>query len=87
MKEWISFVKRWRLAAIFPTPTSISVSVPELLNDRFTAENVAAALRPLLEDTPERARMVADLAEARTKLGGADPMGRVCEVVEELLAT
>jgi len=61
--------------------------VPELLNDRFTAENVAGALRPLLEDTPERARMVADLAEARTKLGGADPMGRVCEVVEELLAT
>jgi len=57
------------------------------LNDRFTAENVAGALRPLLEDTPERARMVADLAEARTKLGGADPMGRVCEVVEQLLAT
>ena len=26
--------------------------VPELLQDRFTAENVAAALRPLLADTP-----------------------------------
>ncbi len=38
--------------------------VPELLQDRFTAANVAAALRPLLDDTPERAQMIADLAEA-----------------------
>jgi len=59
--------------------------VPELLNERFTAENVAAALRPLLEDGPERARMVADLAEARAKLAGEDPIGRVCRAVEELL--
>jgi lipid-A-disaccharide synthase len=59
--------------------------VPELLNERFTAENVAAALRPLLEETPERARMVADLAEARAKLVGEDPIGRVCTAVEELL--
>ena len=42
--------------------------MPELLNERFTAENVAAALRPLLEDGPERARMMADLAEARARL-------------------
>jgi lipid-A-disaccharide synthase len=60
--------------------------VPELLNERFTAENVAAALRPLLEDGPERARMVSDLAEARAKLAGEDPIGRVCTAVEELLA-
>jgi lipid-A-disaccharide synthase len=60
--------------------------VPELLNDRFTAENVAAALRPLLEDTPERERMVAELAAARAKLGGEDPIGRVCAAVGELLA-
>lgn len=60
--------------------------VPELLNDRFTAENLAATLRPLLEDTPERERMIADLAEARAKLTGEDPIGRVCTAVEELLA-
>jgi lipid-A-disaccharide synthase len=60
--------------------------VPELLNERFTAETVAAALRPLLEETPERARMVAELAEARAKLVGEDPIGRVCGAVEELLA-
>jgi len=61
--------------------------VPELLNDRFTAENVAAALRPLLDDTPERVRMLTDLAEARARLSGQDPIGRVCTVVEELLAS
>jgi len=61
--------------------------VPELLNDRFTAENVAAALRPLLEDTPERARMLTDLNEGRARLSGEDPIGRVCTVVEELLAS
>ena len=59
--------------------------VPELLNERFTPDKLAATLRPLLDDTPERARMVADLAEARAKLGGEDPIGRVCTAVEELL--
>jgi lipid-A-disaccharide synthase len=59
--------------------------VPELLNERFTAENLAAALRPLLEDGPERARMMAELAEARAKLVGEDPIGRVCSAVQELL--
>lgn len=59
--------------------------VPELLNDRFSAENVAAALRPLLQDTPERARMMADLATARSSLAGADPIGKVCAAVMELL--
>jgi lipid-A-disaccharide synthase len=61
--------------------------VPELLNERFTAENVAEALRPLLADGPERARMVAELAEARAKLAGEDPIGRVCTVAEELLGS
>jgi lipid-A-disaccharide synthase len=59
--------------------------VPELLNDRFTAENVAAALRRLLEDTPERGRMIADLAAAGAKLTGEDPIARVCAAVKELL--
>jgi lipid-A-disaccharide synthase len=62
--------------------------VPELLNERFTAEGLAAALGPLLEDTAERRRMVADLAEARERLLpelGLDPIGRVCDVVEGLL--
>ncbi|MDP9266978.1 MAG: lipid-A-disaccharide synthase [Acidobacteriota bacterium] len=42
--------------------------VPELLQDDFTPENVAKELRPLLEDTPERERMVKDLAEVKERL-------------------
>lgn len=62
--------------------------VPELLNDRFTAENLAAALRPLLDDTPARAQMIADLAETRAKLlptPGIDPIQKVCDAAEALL--
>jgi len=61
--------------------------VPELINDRFTAENVAAALKPLLEDGPERAKMIADLTETRAKLGGqgSDPIARVCDAAVELI--
>ena len=67
--------------------------VPELLNRRFTAANVAAALRPLLDETPERREMIAALAEARARLLSApaqtgqfaDPILRVCNAVEELL--
>jgi lipid-A-disaccharide synthase len=63
--------------------------VPELLNERFTAGDLAVALRPLLEDTPERRQMIADLAEARASLrpeDGSDPIERVCDAVEDLLA-
>ena len=62
--------------------------VPELLQERFTAENVAAALRPLLEDGPERERMVADLAEVRARLlpgNGSNAIQRVCDAVEGLM--
>jgi lipid-A-disaccharide synthase len=46
--------------------------VPELLQHRFTPENMHAALKPLLHDTPERAAMVAALAEIRTMLRPTD---------------
>jgi len=62
--------------------------VPELLNRRFTAANLVAALRPLLDETPEREAMVAALAEARARLlpaSGEDPIRRVSDAVEELL--
>ena len=42
--------------------------VPELLQSRFTAENVAAELAPLLQDSPERARQITALAEVRKRL-------------------
>jgi lipid-A-disaccharide synthase len=62
--------------------------VPELLNDRFTAANLAAALRPLLDDTPARTQMIADLAQARASLlpaPGLNPIHRVCDAAESLL--
>lgn len=62
--------------------------VPELLNQRFTAANLAEALRPLLDDTPERREMMADLAETRARLqpeGASDPIGRVCDAAAALL--
>jgi lipid-A-disaccharide synthase len=63
--------------------------VPELLQTRFTAENVAAALRPLLAATQERDRMIADLAEVRRALqppAGTGSIQQVSDAVEALLA-
>jgi len=67
--------------------------VPELLNHRFTADALASELRPLLDETPARRQMIADLAEARIRLlptsahadQPADPLRRVADTVVELL--
>jgi lipid-A-disaccharide synthase len=62
--------------------------VPEFLNARFTAENLAAAFGPLLADTPARSQMIADLAETRAKLLptlDSNPIHRVCDAAEDLL--
>lgn len=62
--------------------------VPEFIQQQFTAANLAAALKPLLADTPERARMIADLAEVRSRLirdSAHTPIQRVAEAVETLL--
>jgi lipid-A-disaccharide synthase len=64
-------------------------AVPELIQQQFTAANVAAALRPLLEDTPQRAQMIADLADVRGALQpppGSSAIQRVADAVEALLA-
>lgn len=63
--------------------------VPELLNEHFTPASVAAALAPLLDDSPARAQMMADLAEARARLvspTGSDPIEQLCDTADELLA-
>ena len=64
--------------------------VPELLQARFTAENVAAKLAPLLRDGPEREQQIAGLAEVKrrllaTDLPGANAIERVATVVLSLL--
>ena len=42
--------------------------VRELVQDNFTAENVAAEVSALLEDGPRRGQVVKGLAEVRTHL-------------------
>jgi len=62
--------------------------VPELIQKDFTAANVAAALRPLLDDTPERAKMIADLAQVRRALlppAGTSSIQQVSDAVDTLL--
>ena len=62
--------------------------VPELLQTRFTAENMVAALTPLLSDGTPRDLMIADLAETSRKLlsaSEASPIMQVCDTVERLL--
>lgn len=62
---------------------------PELIQQQFTAAKVAEALRPLLADTAERTRMIADLAEVRQMLlppGTSGSIQQVADAVETLLS-
>ena len=62
--------------------------VPELLQARFTAENIVAKLRPLIAEGPQREGMMADLTETNLKLlpaSGSSPIMQVCDAVEALL--
>lgn len=62
--------------------------VPELLQSRFTAANVASELAPLLLDGPERDAQIAALANLRQQLhlpGDQSPLDRAADVVLELL--
>jgi lipid-A-disaccharide synthase len=60
--------------------------VPELLQQRFTAENVAAALTPLLGDTPERVTQITALAEVRDRLrSNVSPIDHAAAAVFKLL--
>ena len=60
--------------------------VPELIQDDFTAENVVRELQKIIPDGPDRARMIADLAEVRGKLKptGMPPAQRAAQVVLEV---
>ncbi|WP_263384617.1 lipid-A-disaccharide synthase [Granulicella arctica] len=63
--------------------------VPELLQSRFTAENLAATLQPLLADGPARETMISDLAAVRRSLlpsPESNPIHSVCDAVQSLLA-
>lgn len=54
---------------------------PEFLQDEVTPMALAAALLPLLDDTPERRTMVEQLAEAAALLGGQGAVERAAGVI------
>jgi lipid-A-disaccharide synthase len=58
--------------------------VPELLQNHFTAQNVAAELAPLLADSPERHAQIVALAELRHSL--LAPRGLQLAPLDTLLA-
>ena len=64
--------------------------VPELINERFTAERIVAELRPLLAEGPARAAQIDGLRAVRDSLwpdGGGRVIGteRVAEIVVALM--
>ena len=58
----------------------------EFVQDDVDPERMADALRPLLRDTPERARMVEALGKVRAALGQAGAAERVAAVASEMVA-
>lgn len=59
--------------------------VPEHVQQEATPEALAAAIVPLLGDTPERARQIAGFARVRERLGSAGVGERVAAIAAELL--
>lgn len=63
------------------------VVVPELIQKDFTPERVCAETLRILDDGPDRARMIADLAEVRARLGAGGATQRAADEVMAILRT
>jgi len=59
--------------------------VPELIQDDFTPEAVAAQVRDLLESSDTRDAMKAELAEVRAKLGPGGAIERAADIFASML--
>ena len=64
--------------------------IPELVQDDFTAERLAAELNKIIPDGPEREKMIGGLADVRAKLKGTEAVAaseRAADAVIGILAT
>jgi lipid-A-disaccharide synthase len=61
--------------------------VPELVQDRFTSENIVGWMRRLVPDGPDRAQMCAGLEEVRRKLHGSGDRERPARVAAATIAS
>jgi lipid-A-disaccharide synthase len=84
----------WFALSILKIPSVVLVnlildrpSVREYLQSRCTADNLFEGLQPLMRDTPERLRALADLDEVRARMGvgGESPSTRAARAVLDLL--
>jgi lipid-A-disaccharide synthase len=71
---------------VLPNLITGSRDVPEFLDHETSPERLAAALKPLLSDTPERARQLAAFArlDGLMTLDHGTPSGRAAEIVIEM---
>jgi lipid-A-disaccharide synthase len=58
--------------------------VPELIQDGASPANIAVETVSILQDEGRRARILADLAEVKERLGESGAVGRVAEVILEV---
>lgn len=87
--EWL-LLWAWKRIPFYSMPNIIlqRKAVPELLGLNSTPEKIAAALTPLLDDTPARRQMLADYRLIRKALGSelpVPPTERTAQLVEEML--
>ena len=84
------YLQRWRVRTPFLTMVNLAAGrqvVPELIQDRMTAEGISAAALRLLEDVDARQTMSAGLAEVTRKLGSErDPMETAADWVERVVS-
>ena len=88
MRPWTFRLVRWLSPlehAALPNLVLGRCAVPEFIQEDCTAEKLAAAVSPLLQDGPPRRSMIDSLRQVRQGLGGGGAIDRAAEEIVELL--